>query len=387
MTLNSIILQIGTWTFTLLDILLAGAALALLLLLTAVILAFRAQSARRSEREEAQRRTAELEYRLAEVSGALQGFASQTQSNQIHLQRIIDERLDAVSTRVGHGLSEQTEKTSQSLLQLGERLAVIDAAQKNLTSLSHEMVSLKDILNNKQSRGAFGQGRMEAIIRDNLHAKAYEFQATLSNGTRPDCLISLPESPVKLVIDAKFPLEAYSAFTDAKDEATRKAAETRLKADVLKHVKDIAEKYLVTGETHETAIMFVPSESIYAELHENFEDMVQKAHRARVILASPNVLMLLVQTMQAIVKDVTMREQAHIIKIEVVRLLEDVQRLKERASDLRRHFDMANGDLEKLSTSADRITKRGVKIESFEVETEAAASVSEPARPRLVGGI
>ncbi len=163
---------------------------------------------------------------------------------------------------------------------MNERLAVIDAAQKNLTSLSGEMISLKDILNNKQSRGAFGQGRMEAIIRDNLASRAYSFQSTLSNGTRPDCLISLPESPQKLVIDAKFPLEAYTAFTEAREDSLRKAAEQRLRGDVLKHVKDIAEKYFIAGETHDTAIMFVPSESIYAELHEKFEDVVQKAHRS-----------------------------------------------------------------------------------------------------------
>jgi DNA recombination protein RmuC len=386
MDLSSPVLQIGSFRFTLLDVAFSAAGLGLLLLLLAVIMAFRAQAGRAAERDDAQRRTADMEYRLAELSGALQGFATQSQSNQIHLQRVIDERLDLVSSRVGHGLSEQTEKTTQSLLQLGERLAVIDAAQKNLTSLSSEMVSLKDILNSKQSRGAFGQGRMEAIIRDNLHAKAYAFQATLSNGTRPDCLISLPDSPVKLVIDAKFPLEAYSAFTEAKDEMLRKAAEQRFKGDVLKHVKDIAEKYLLAGETQDTAIMFVPSESIYAELHEKFEDVVQKAHRLRIIFASPNVLMLLVQTMQSIVKDVAMREQAHVIKAEVVRLLEDVTRLRERANDLRRHFDMANVDLEKLTTSADRISKRGVKIESLDVEPVGTAAVAEAPKPRLVQG-
>jgi len=384
MDLSSTVLIIGGHAVTFLDALLAAAGLALVLLLLAVILAFRAQAGRRQEREEAERRTADMEIRLAELSGALQGFAAQSQSHHIHLQRVIDERLDTVSSRVGHGLSEQAEKTTLSLNQLNERLAVIDAAQKNLTSLSGEMISLKDILNNKQSRGAFGQGRMEAIIRDNLAAKAYSFQATLSNGTRPDCLISLPESPQKLVIDAKFPLEAYTAFTEARDDTLRKAAEQRLKGDVLKHVKDIAEKYFISGETHDTAIMFVPSESVYAELHEKFEDVVQKAHRQRVIFASPNVLMLLVQTMQAIVKDVAMREQAHVIKGEVVRLLEDVDRLKERASDLRRHFDMANTDLEKLGTSADRIVKRGHRIGSLDVEPETNGALPGEQRPRLV---
>lgn len=385
MDLSSPVFTLAGRAIPLAELLLALAGVALLLLLLAVILAFRALAGRRAERMEAQRRTADMDFRMAELSGALQGFAAQSQSHQIHLQRVIDERMDMVSARVGHGLSEQAEKTTLSLGQLNERLAVIDAAQKNLAALSGEMISLKDILNNKQSRGAFGQGRMEAIIRDNLPARSFAFQAALSNGTRPDCLISLPDSAVKLVIDAKFPLEGYTAFREAADDLARKAAEQRLKGDVLRHVKDIAEKYLLNGETHETAIMFVPSESVYAELHERFEDVVQKAHRARVILASPNVLMLLVQTMQAIVKDVAMREQAHVIKAEVVRLLDDVERLKERASDLRRHFDMANVDLEKLTTSAERIGKRGVKIGNLDVEPETVTA-TDGQRPRLVTG-
>ncbi|MBK8770503.1 MAG: DNA recombination protein RmuC [Rhizobiales bacterium] len=386
MDLSSRFLTLGGHSFTFAETLLAAAAFGLLLLLLAVILAFRAQAGRKAERAEAARRTADMDVRLAELSGAVQSYASQSQSHQIHLQRVIDERMDMVSARVGHGLSEQAEKTTLSLSQLNARLAVIDAAQQNLTTLSGEMLSLKDILNNKQSRGAFGQGRMEAIIRDNLSSRSFAFQATLSNGTRPDCLITLPDSSLRLVIDAKFPLEAFTAFTAAQDEAARKSAEQRLKADIGKHVKDISEKYLLSGETHETAIMFVPSESVYAELHEKFDDVVQKAHRARVILASPNVLMLLVQTMQAIVKDVAMREQAHLIKAEVMRLLEDVERLKERASDLRRHFDMASTDLEKLTTSADRIGKRGTRIENLDVSDDSVAGLPDGARPRLVTG-
>ena len=281
----------------------------------------------------------------------------------------------------GWGLNDQAERTTQSLTHLYERLAVIDAAQKNLTSLSTEMISLKDILSNKQARGAYGQGRMEAIVRDGLHSRAYAFQPTLSNGMRPDCLISLPDSELRLVIDAKFPLEAFNTLREAKGEGDIRAAETRLRSDVSKHVKDISEKYLITGETHETAIMFVPSESIYADLHEKFEDIIQKAHRARVIIASPNVLMLLIQTMQAIFKDSAMREQAHVIKIEVMRLLEDVTRLKERVSDLQKHFGNANSDLEKLSLSAEKIVKRGLRIESLDVEEPAKVA---DAKPKLV---
>ena len=382
MMFDPTVFYLGQRPISLTEFLIAVAAFGLALLVLAVILAWRAQSGRRL----AQDRARELEFRIVEISGVLQNFTSQSQGQQLNLQRALDERLDQVSQRVGYGLNEQTQRTTQSLSQLHERLAVIDAAQNNLAALSGEMLSLKDILSNKQTRGAFGQGRMEAIIIDGLHSKAYAFQATLSNGTRPDCLISLPDSRLKLVIDSKFPLESYNAMREAEDELSRKAAETRLKSDVLKHVKDIAEKYLVSGETHETAIMFVPSESVYVELNEKFEDVVQKAHRLRIILASPNVLMLLVQTMQAIVKDAAMREQAHVIQGEVVKLLEDVTRMKDRVGDLKRHFEMANGDLDKLAISTDRVSKRAMKIESMEVaEPKSLESAAEAPR-RLATG-
>jgi DNA recombination protein RmuC len=290
-----------------------------------------------------------------------------------------------VSHRLGRGLNDQAERTHQSLTHLYERLAVIDTAQANLTQLSFEMISLKDILANKQARGAYGQARMEAIVRDGLHARAYAFQTTLTNGSRPDCLIRLPDSELGLVIDSKFPLEAFNALKAARGENDIRAAQTRLRRDVAHHVKDIAGKYLIAGETQEPAIMFVPSESIYAELYEGFEDVIQKAHRERVIIASPNILMLLIQTMQAVFKDARMREQAGVIKIEVTRLLEDVGRLKERVLELQRHFGQASGDLEKLGLSADKITKRGLRIEQLDVE-EPAKIASDEAQLRLVQG-
>jgi DNA recombination protein RmuC len=381
MRFDTIVFQLGNQPISVLDVLIFAA---MLLLFLTVILAWRAQAGRKLERLENQQRTSDMEYRLAELSGVLQNFSAQAQSQQVHLQRTLDERLDQVGQRVGFGLNEQSQRTAQSLSQLHERLAVIDAAQNNLTALSGEMLSLKDILSNKQTRGAFGQGRMEAIIADGLHSRAYTFQATLSNGTRPDCLISLPDSRLKLVIDAKFPLEAYNAMRDATDEGLRKIAETRLKNDVLKHVKDIADKYQISGETHDTAIMFVPSESVYAELNEKFEDVVQKAHRQRIILASPNVLMLLVQTMQAIVKDAAMREQAHVIQAEVIKLLEDVTRMKDRFGSLRKHFEQATGDLDQLNVSTDKITKRALKIESMDVEEKVNPEIAATVRPRLI---
>lgn len=378
MQLNSVILQFGTQPVTVLDLVIFAA---LTLLVLTLILAWRAQSGRRTERLESIQRTSEMEYRLAEMAGVLQNFSAQSQSQQVHLQRTIDERLDQVGQRVGQGLNDQSQRTAFSLNQLNERLAVIDAAQNNLANLSGEMLSLKDILSNKQTRGAFGQGRMEAIISDGLHSRAYSFQATLSNGLRPDCLISLPDSRLKLVIDAKFPLEAFNAMREATDESLRKIAETRLKSDVLKHVKDIAGKYQISGETHETAIMFVPSESVYAELNEKFEDVVQKAHRHRIILASPNVLMLLVQTMQAIVKDAAMREQAHVIQAEVIKLLTDVTRMKDRLGNLRKHFGQANSDIDELETSMNKVNRTVDKIENIELsDAPARGEVERPLR-------
>jgi DNA recombination protein RmuC len=385
MTLDQTVLQIGGQAFSLGEILLAGAGLALLLIIVTAVLAWRGHKQRRDESFETMRRASELEFRLAEMAGQLRSFADQAASGQQHLAHTLDERLDQVSHRLGRGLNEQAERTHQSLTHLYERLAVIDTAQANLTQLSSEMVSLKDILANKQARGAYGQARMEAIIRDGLHGRAYTFQTTLSNGSRPDCLIKLPDSELGLVIDAKFPLEAFNALKAATGENDTRAAETRLRRDVGHHVKDIAGKYLIAGETQEPAIMFVPSESIYADLYERFEDIIQKAHRERVIIASPNILMLLIQTMQAIFKDARMREQAGVIKIEVARLLEDVGRLKERVFDLQRHFGQASGDLEKLGLSADKITKRGLRIEQLDVE-EPAKIASEEAQLRLVQG-
>ncbi len=356
----------------------------LVLLLIIAIVAWRGARARQAQSFEAMRRTGELEYKLAELSGSLSAFAEQVAHHDAHLARTLDERLDQVSLRLGQGLTETAERTTQSLQSLNERLAVIDNAQRNITELSTHMVSLKDILSNKQTRGAFGQGRMEAIIRDGLHQSAYDFQCTLSNGTRPDCLIKLPESELGLIIDAKFPLEAYNLLKAAKADAELRQAESRFRVDVFKHVKDISQKYLIAGETHETAIMFVPSESIYAELYERFEDVLQKSHRERVIIASPNILMLLVQTMQAIFKDARMREQAGQIKVEVVKLMEDVVRMRDRVLNLQKHFGMATQDVEKLLVSSEKITKRGSRIEQLDLPEPQTRPIVGKDRPRLV---
>ncbi len=266
-------------------------------------------------------------------------------SRQADLARLVSERLDNVSHRMGQNLEASSQTTGEHLTKLNERLAVIDAAQARLTGLTQEVVGLKDILANKQSRGAFGQGRMEAIIRDCLPASAFEFQYTLSNRNRPDCIIRLPGDERVMVVDAKFPLESFTLLKDASGEEALKQAQARVRGDVGKHIKDIAEKYFVPGETQDIAVLFVPSESLYADLNEHFEDLIQKAHKARIIIVSPSLLMMAVQVMQAIVRDARAREQAHLIQDEVQLLVEDVGRLRTRVAKLDAHFRQAQEDI------------------------------------------
>jgi DNA recombination protein RmuC len=278
---------------------------------------------------------------------------------------------------VGQGLETSARHQAENLSKLNERLAVIDAAQKNLTDLTGEVVGLKDVLSNKQARGAYGQGRMEAIIRDGLPGGAYEFQPTLSNRTRPDCLIRLPGDPRGLVVDAKFPLEGFTLFREAKGEEARARAGQRVRADVGTHIKDIAEKYFIAGETQDIALMFVPAESLYADLQEHFDDVVQRAHRARVVIVSPSLLALAIQVLQALVRDARIREEARVIQVEVTKLVEDVNRLRARVDKLDSHFRQAEDDLAQIRTSADKISARGQKIEALEFEDGEAGARAE----------
>jgi DNA recombination protein RmuC len=326
-----------------------------------------------------QRREAEVQAsELAELKGRLQTFAEISVARQGDIARAVNERLDRMTHRVGTDLNETARKTTDSIAKLNERLAVIDTAQKNLTDLSTNMVSLQEILANKQSRGAFGQIRMEAIITDGLPKGAYSFQPTLSNGKRPDCILHMPNTHAGVVIDAKFPLEGFEAFRTARRDEEKKDAARRVRIDVSRHVDAMAERYFIVGETQDTAILFVPSEAIYADLAEHFSDLVQKAHRARIVICAPNMLMLAVQTMQAILKDVQMREQAHLIQREVAHLMDDMGRFRERVLDLQRHFGQANQDIEKILTSSQKIAARGHKIGNLDFD-EAPAAIETPA--------
>ena len=291
----------------------------------------------------------------------------------------MNDRLDAVTHRVGQSMEQQTRNTMDSLRHLHERLAVIDNAHKNLTDLTTQVTTLRDVLANKQTRGAFGQARMEAIVQDGMPMGSYEFQFTLSNNKRPDCVVFLPDQR-PLCIDAKFPLEAVTALRDARSDEEKKIATQRVRSDMLKHVNDIAQKYLITGETQEMALLFVPSESVYAEIHDGFDDVVQKAYRARVVLVSPSLLMLAIQVMQQILKDARMREAADQIRTEVFNMTDDLTRLRERVMKLQQHFGQANEDVRQILISADKIDKRKARIEDldFDKVEEAAAPAAKP---------
>lgn len=374
--LDAPIAHFGATTVTLAHALAGGAILLVACVALTALALLRSARARSAAAAEAAQRSQEAEQRMAEIARAqaeMQGrmgtIAEIFGSRQAELSKSLGERLDGLSTRIGQSITEQTKSTHENLSKLQERLAVIDTAQTNIQSLAGQVVQLQQILSNKQTRGAFGQSRMEAIVADGLPMGAYTFQATLSNGSRPDCLIRMPNGAPDLVIDAKFPLEAWNAIRTAAEGESPEAAKTAAQSfrrDVEVHVRAIADKYLIAGETQDTAFMFVPSESIFAEIHENFEALVQRAHRARVVIVSPSLLMLSIQVVQAVMKDARMREQAHLIQHEVIRLMEDVGRLDERVRKLQVHFMQANRDIDQILTSSEKVTKRGARIEGME---------------------
>jgi DNA recombination protein RmuC len=382
--LSEPVARLGDTVITLGQAVAGTAALVAVLLLVLAVALWRAAKARAEAAGEAAERASEAEGRMAaiaqsqaEMQGRMGAIAEVFGARQAELTQSIGQRLDAMTGRLGQSMSEQARSTHESLSKLQERLAVIDTAQGNIQSLAGQVVQLQAILSNKQTRGAFGQSRMEAIVADGLPMGAYEFQATLSNGSRPDCIVKMPNGAPSLAIDAKFPLEAWNAIRAADGESAQKFAAQAFRRDVEVHVRDIADKYLIQGETQDTAFMFVPSESVFAEIHENFEALVQRAHRARIVIVSPSLLMLSIQVVQAILKDARMREQAHLIQGEVIRLMEDVGRLDERVRKLQGHFGQATKDIDDILVSSSKVTKRGQKIEALEFGETGAGTTEE----------
>ncbi|MGX8010927.1 DNA recombination protein RmuC [Mesorhizobium sp. ORM8.1] len=386
--LSEPIARLGATTIMLGQVFGFGALLLLALVLALVAALWRAAKARTIAAAEAADHARDTEARMAdilqsqaEMQGRMGAIAEVFGARQAELTQSLGQRLDAMTGRIGQTMTEQTKSTHESLAKLQERLAVIDTAQGNIQSLAGQVVQLQAILSNKQTRGAFGQSRMEAIIADGLPHGAYEFQASLSNGSRPDCLVRMPNGTPMLAIDAKFPLEAWNAIRAAEGADMQKVAAQAFRRDIEVHIRDIAEKYLIRGETQDTAFMFVPSESVFAEIHENFEAVVQKAHRVRVVIVSPSLLMLSIQVIQSILKDARMREQAHLIQGEVIRLMEDVARVDERVRRLQTHFTQSAKDIDDILVSTSKVTKRGQKIEALEfAEGEAEPSQGAPAK-------
>ena len=351
-----------------------------------IVLAVR--TLRQRDREAAQAQMVELARLQAETTVRIEGMRDMLAGRQADLHRAVNERLDSVSHHLNQSMTTTRQHTVESLQKLNERLVVIDNAQRNITDLASQVTSLQGVLTNKQQRGAFGQGRMELIVQDALPKGCYEFQLTLSNKSRPDCAVFLPDRR-PLVIDAKFPLEAITAFREAKSDEERKQAAARLRQDLGRHVGTIADKYLIPGETQDLALMFVPSESIYADLHDGFEDIVQKAFRSKVVIVSPSLLMLAIQVVQQIQRDARMREAADQIHAEVGHLMDDLKRLHERVLKLQQHFGQANEDVRQILVSAEKIEKRGARIREVEFDGEDTADsvvIPAPLPRRLQAG-
>ena len=291
------------------------------------------------------------------------------------LSKRLEESLAGMSQRMGQSLQQQTEKTHQNLTDLSARLAVIDAANAKISELTGQVTQLHNILANKTDRGAFGEVQLENLVRTVLPPNAYDFQVQLSNGKRADCVLKLPNPPGDIVIDSKFPLEAWHHLQQADDEAARRVARKQLGADVLKHVRDIQERYIITGETAESACMFLPSEAVYAELHAHLPDIVEKSYSARVWIVSPTTMMATLNTVRAVLRDARMREQTALIQKEIGVLITDIERLDKRVDNLDKHFDLAQRDVREIKTSTGKITSRGKRIEDYEVSETPPDSV------------
>ncbi|BCP56196.1 DNA recombinase [Kaistia sp. 32K] len=389
--MQDVLFIVGDRPITVAMLVLAAIALGVVLLFLVLVVVWRGarrrdllESDQAVQGDELERRIAELVRIQSEMTGRMQTMAEVFGSRQSELLQGLSNRMDGLGHRIGQTMVESTRHTHENLVRLNERLAVIDTAQRNITELSSQVVGLQHILANKQTRGAFGQARMEAIVQDGLPIGGYQFQTTLSNGNRPDCVVAFPNNTAGLVVDAKFPLEAWNAIRAAEGPEMTRAAETQFRRDVTKHLKDIAERYLIPGETQDTAFMFVPSESIFADIHERFEDLVQSAHRLRIVIVSPSLLMLSIQVIQSVLKDAGMREQAHLIQGEVMKLMEDVGRVNDRVLKLKTHFDQASKDIDDILISTRKLTARGAKIEALEFGDEGSPAYDR--QPDLLAG-
>ena len=311
------------------------------------------------------------------LSGGLHHVSEANAKAQTNMLALMEQRLAQVQQQLSENMHGSARRTAQSLGDLQQRLATIDKAQENITKLSGDVLSLQDILSNKQTRGAFGEIQLHDIVIKALPQDSFTMQATLSNGRRADCIIHLPNPPGPIAIDSKFPLEAYEAMRRASREADLAEAARQFRTALRKHIRDISEKYIIEGETADGALMFLPSEAVYAEIHANFPDLVRESFAARVWIVSPTTCMATLNTMRAILKDARMRAQAGSIRRELGLLYQDVDRLGTRVENLDRHFGQAAKDLSEIKISSEKAGRRARRLDNFDFE-ELAPSEAEP---------
>lgn len=315
------------------------------------------------------------------LAGGLHHVSENQAVSQAAMLQVMEQRLAEVSRQMGESLHGTSTRTARSLGELQQRLETIDKAQANIEKLSGNVLSLQDILSNKQTRGAFGEIQLNDIVQKALPPDAFTMQATLSNGKRADCLVHLPNPPGPIVIDAKFPLEAYEAIRRAETPRQAQEAATLMRGALRQHIRAISEKYILEGETADGALMFLPSEAVYAELHSNFPDLVREGFAARVWIVSPTTCMATLNTMRAVLKDARMREQAGAIRKELAELYKDVERLSDRVGNLDRHFGQAAKDIEEIKISSDKATRRARRLDNFDFE-ELAPHSAPPIVPQ-----
>ena len=303
-----------------------------------------------------------------QLAGGLTQVSEAQAAQQNNMLKLMEARLAAVQEQMTLNLTTNAKTTANSLGELQQRLVTIDKAQDNIQKLSGDVLSLQDILANKQTRGAFGEIQLQEIVSKALPSDAYTWQATLPNGKRADCLIHLPNPPGPIVIDSKFPLEAYEALRNATTDLDTRDAVKFMRISVKAHIKAISEKYILEGTTADGAIMFLPSEAVYAELHSNFPELIRESFEARVWIVSPTTCMATLNTMRAILKDARMREQAGAIRTALRQLHRDVELVVDRVDKLNTHFNQARKDIEGISTAAERAGKRAHKLDNFDFE-------------------
>lgn len=305
-------------------------------------------------------------------------------SSQLLAQRVeqltalTEQRLKDISGQVERRLDKGFEKTNQTFTDIQKRLALIDQAQQKISELSGNVISLKDLLADKRSRGAFGEVQLTALIRNMLPEQHFSLQHTLSNGKRADCVLFLPEPTGSMVVDAKFPLESYQRLGNDLSDIERHAVQQQFRKDIKKHIQDIATKYIISGETADGAIMFIPAEAIFAEIHAHYPELVQASYQAKVWLTSPTTMMAVLTTIRSVIKDDATRQQMHVIQQHLQALSVDFSRFQKRMNGLQRHIELANKDVQEVNVSARKITARFDKIEQVELSTEESALAKVP---------